>query len=868
MSENALPKKTNNQTGIHILVGVIISLYALLLALAPAVRLHEKDFSLNPSYLLPWLGWLAGAIILDKVINTRIRNPDPWVPPLVMLLTGWGILTIWRLSPALGAKQLVWFIVGVLAITAALYLPNLIVNLKKYKYVWLALGLLLIVLTFFIGVNPTGSGPSLWLNIFGIYILPSEPLKLLLIVYLAAFFSDQIKPRSSLFASILPTLLIIALSGLLLIWQRDLGTAALILALFAFMLVVTTHRRRFLWIFPLVLVLGGVAGYFLIDVVRARVDIWLHPWLETGGSSYQLVQAQIAIAAGKLIGVGPGMGSPQFVPVAVSDFIFSALAEETGLLGTTALLLVLLLLVFRGIKIALTTRTTFGRYLAFGIAAYFGLQSFLIIGGNLALIPLTGITLPFLSYGGSSLLTNMFCAMLLLVLGSETGRNPLPERTRQPYLFIGAVILILFLLLFVKNSYLSVFKQQELVERPENLRWAVYDRYSPRGDILTVANEILATTQGEPGEYTRSVTYPQLSHIIGYTNALYGQSGLERSVYPFLRGYGKTYGTYYWHEILYNQPPAGSDVRINIDLPLQKAADSFLGERTGAIVLINAKTGEIYALVSHPSFNANTLESDWQDLMASDDAPLLNRATQAEYPLGTLSNLFGLSAYWTDPENRYKLPEFSKAMDTQCYQAMKADGSGLDGLRFGCESTTTEMLYSISEQALLESADNLGLFSAPTIALEVAEAVPYPDANTSLEVWAQGFAQQTVTPLQMVLAAAAITNDGVLPAPKLVNSYQDESGNWMAFADQGTQTPAISADVAAHVREAFSAETQAIWFQNGHAVIDTEKILTWYIGGTMPEWTGIPLAIAIAIEGDAPGVSQEIGSQLLNLNTD
>ncbi|MFZ3069736.1 MAG: FtsW/RodA/SpoVE family cell cycle protein [Anaerolineaceae bacterium] len=867
MTDQAPSKKAPARPNLLWLVGFFITIYTFQLALAPGIRTHDATFQLEWTYALPWFGWLAGILILDFFVKSRLPARDPWLVPLVGALTGWGLLTIWRLSPSLGLKQLIWFLVSIVVVVVGLNIKDLIAILKRYKYFWLVLGLILVALTFIIGVNPSDSGPNLWLNLFGVYIQPSEPLKLLMIVYLAAFFADQIRPNVSVMSSILPTVLITGLVGLLLIGQRDLGTASLFVCLYVFMLAVTTRRRRFLWIFPLIVLAAGVAGYFLFDVVRARVDIWLNPWLETTGASYQLVQAQIAVAVGGLTGTGPGLGSPQLIPVAVSDFIFSAIGEETGLLGTSALILMILLLIFRGITIAQNTKTTFGRYLAFGISAYFAIQSFFIIGGNLGLVPLTGITLPFVSYGGSSLLTSMICVLILLKLSTETSKVPFSERSRRPYHFLSAVVLVLYILLLVKNSAISVFNQEDLVNRPENPRWAVYDRYSPRGNIMTQAGEELSITTGTSGTYDREVLYPQLSNVLGYTNALYGQTGLENSIYSFLRGYGKSYQTYWRHQVLYNQPPPGSDVKLNISLSLQKTADELLADQKGAIVLLNAKTGEVYALASHPNYDANTLEENWATLMASADAPLVNRTTQASYPIGTLANLFSLTTYWSDPAVRFQLPAMEHQMDLQCYRAIKAANADLNGLQYGCKSTTEGLLQSVSGQDLTELMRLMGLFSAPTIALEVAPPHPDPSLYGDLSAWLPRAQETTVSPLQMALVAATFTNDGVQPAPKLVNSYLNEKGEWIAFADSGDPIPVIETELARRVRDQFQSQTQSIWFQNGHATISENETLTWYIGGTTPAWTGTPLAIAIAIEGSNPELTQQIGSQLLSLTT-
>jgi len=374
----------------------------------------------------------------------------------------------------------------------------------------------------------------------------------------------------------------------------------------------------------------------------------------------------------------------------------------------------------------------------------------------------------------------------------------------------------------------------------------------------------LAITTGTPGQYERLVTYPPLSNVIGYTNGLYGQTGLERSLYPYLRGYGKPFSTYWQHELLYNQPPPGSDVRVNLNLNLQIAADELLGDQKGAIVLMNAQTGEIYALASHPSFNANTLAEEWESLMESPDAPLLNRTTQAAYPIGTLMNFFELSALWSEQSSMSAGPELPFRLDIECYRAMQAGASSLDTLQYGCESAASALRSSLTDLQLVEMARAFGLFSAPTLALEVAPAAEDPIAAGTMEAWFAAPEKTTVSPLQMALAAATLTNEGKQPAPKLANSYQDENGNWVAFAQSTSQQKVLDSTVALRVRERLSAEKQAIWYQIGHATMADGEPLTWYIGGTTPEWTGTPLAIAIAIEGSQPALALQIGSALLN----
>lgn len=207
---------------------------------------------------------------------------------------------------------------------------------------------------------------------------------------------------------------------LLVIAQRDLGAGALFFGVFIVMLYLASGRAWVLGVGAVLLVLGGVGAFWLFDVVRVRVEAWWNPWADPSGRSFQIVQALIALAAGGLVGSGPGLGAPTLVPVAHSDFIFAALAEEWGLLGVLAALGLLAALVLRGLHIALHARNPFNQLLAAGLATLTGLQALLIIGGVIKVIPLTGVTLPFLSYGGSSLVVQFVMIGLLLRLSDNS----------------------------------------------------------------------------------------------------------------------------------------------------------------------------------------------------------------------------------------------------------------------------------------------------------------------------------------------------------------------------------------------------------------------------------------------------------------
>ena len=358
------------QAGLMILAALFLLAYSIALTLAAAVRSRTWSANLQWDHWIGYVVWLIGFSILYDQVHRYIKKPDPLLVPIIATLNGWGILTIWRLNPDLGLKQTLWLFISLSIIIIALRIPKLLDFIGRYKYLWMVLGLLLTSLTFIIGVNPIGNGPKLWLQLSNFYFQPSEPLKLLLIIFLASYFAERSKFQGNFFRIILPTLVMGVLAFGILLSQRDIGTASIFVLVYLTMLLLATQRKRLFILIPLFLIIAGVLGYFFIDIVQLRIQTWLDPWSTSRTISYQIVQALIAITSGGISGTGPGLGSPGLIPVVESDFIFSAIAEEMGLLGTTALIMLLLVLMLRAIKLSANSRSSFHRYLSLGLASY------------------------------------------------------------------------------------------------------------------------------------------------------------------------------------------------------------------------------------------------------------------------------------------------------------------------------------------------------------------------------------------------------------------------------------------------------------------------------------------------------------------
>ncbi len=378
------------------------------------------------------------------------RRTDQILLPTVGMLGGISLLLMERLPQTLAGglgglarTQLVWLVIGLAIIAVLAIAVRSDIWLRGYKYTWAAAGVGLLLLTFLLGHDVNGARLSLTVGPFSGQ--PSELLKVILVVFLAGYLSENrplLVDESTRVGPfhlpplpyLAPMIAMWAIALGIVIVQRDLGAALLFFAVFLLLLYVSTARVGYVVAGLGAFVVGAGALYFVFGHVRTRIDIWLDPFADPSGAGYQVVQALHAFARGGLIGTGLGGGLPTIagrppIPALHTDFPFAALGEELGLVGILAILGLYLVLVQRGLRIASAAQDEFRAILAAGLSLVIGVQAFIIAGGNLKMIPLTGITLPFISYGGSSLLANAVIVGLLIAL-SERTRDPLPPPRR------------------------------------------------------------------------------------------------------------------------------------------------------------------------------------------------------------------------------------------------------------------------------------------------------------------------------------------------------------------------------------------------------------------------------------------------------
>jgi cell division protein FtsW (lipid II flippase) len=336
------------------------------------------------------------------------------------MLSSIGIIMLYRLDRDLGFKQIIWFATGIVLFFISCLLFRRLRIWARLVYLYPLASLLLFAVTLFFGTNIKGA--KNWIIIGSFSIQPSEVIKILFVFFVAGYlklyesnFNEAEVFRVGRLA-VRPVHVLIVVSFMhlgFMVVQQEWGTALMVFMVYFMLFYVFVNDRLYLVINAVLAVAGGLAGVLFVNHIRIRVDTWLDPWKDIAGTGYQITQSLFAIGAGGFFGTGLGLGRPDFIPEVETDFIFSAVCEEMGIFGGAAAVLLYFILTYRGFKIALSLKDQFTKILAFGITLVFGFQTFIIVGGVIKLIPLSGITLPFISYGGSSLVVSFIALGIL-----------------------------------------------------------------------------------------------------------------------------------------------------------------------------------------------------------------------------------------------------------------------------------------------------------------------------------------------------------------------------------------------------------------------------------------------------------------------
>ncbi len=421
-----------------------------------------------------------------------------------------------------------------------------------------------------------------------------------------------------------------------------------------------------------------------------------------------------------------------------------------------------------------------------------------------------------------------------------------------------------FLLVAAAAGYWVVFQPDTLLRRPDNPRRLLSERRIPRGSIYDRQGALLAESAGAPGALTRHYPYPDLAPVLGYVSPFYGTAGVEAAADEVLHGEaGQDALTLYWQTGILNAPPPGRGVSLTIDLQLQTAADQALGSRVGAVVLLDAASGEILALASHPTYNPNTLDTDWETLVNDPRAPLLNRATLNLYqpggalqPMVLAAALRAGQAALTDTVPAGGAAVTVNALPLACLYPLTAKTITLaQAFQAGCPAPFMELGKRLEAHTLDQLFADFRLFEAPQIGIPTtAAARPTPPGEAGLT--AIGQSRLTITPLHLALVTAALARRGQMPVPHLLAAEQDAAGAWQPVASNDHPIAAIAPEFADQVRALMPQGFPAVALTNAQG-----QKLAWFAG--FAPFAEPRYAVAVLLEeGDVTAATQ-IGQSLL-----
>ena len=696
------------------------------------------------------------------------------------MLLGIGLMMVTRLSFGRGMRQIFFTLI---AFVFALALPWLYPRMKRISLLPYGIGVLNILLLSLVLVQGAKiHGSKLNFSLMGFTFQPSELAKLLFIFFLAGVYLR--KPK---LAEFLLIGMICALHVLILVFSRDLGGALIFFVVYSLMTLFYLRR-------PSVLIPLGAGGclaaflaWRLFTHVQVRVRAFLDPWSVIDNEGFQLSQSLFAICSGGVFGLGLLQGNPRDIPYVDTDFVFSAIAEELGLLFGILLLLICLHVFLVSLRIAFHSADMFGRYFAFGLGVCYLFQVLLTVGGGVRFIPLTGVTLPLISYGGSSLITTVLMFGFLYTV-SAGKVQPLTDVVRVR--IIRAMAVLSGLVITVLSVYTAAYcyqNYQPLLNNNYNGRQRILIRQNTRGRILSGGGEVLAqTVRDAEGNESREYPYGALfAHVVGYNTR--GRMGLENDYNYYLITSDISIGKKIALEEAGEKLPA-DDIYTTLDVKLQEVASRAMGVYQGAAIVSDPKTGAILAMVSKPDFNPGEIPAIWNDLISNkEDSRLVNRASSGLYPPGSTFKILTALEYYRENPDSFRDYRYN------CSGRFTAEGSTIScfhGTSHGkvdfftsfaksCNSSFANIGHSLDRESFrktleqcLFNKDLPGSVSAKSSTVVVDEGISEDEMlQTSI-----GQGKTQITPLHLNLITQAIANGGSFHAPCLVSRVENAEG--------------------------------------------------------------------------------------------
>ena len=818
----------------------------------------------------------------------------------MLMATGFVMLT--RLSYARCVRQVVFVIVAGLLSLAVPWLIKKIKAFRNLSFVYFIAGIALLVGVF---ISDEIFGAKLSITIGSVSIQPTELVKIIYVMFVAAMFN-----ASNTFKRVLVTTFAAALHVIILVLSKDLGAALIFFVVYVFMLYYATRKWYYI---PAGICAGAAASviaYRLFAHIRVRVLIWLDPWVDVNDRGYQIVQSLFSIGTGSWFGTGLNQGSPNLIPVPEKDFIFSALAEEFGIVFCIGLILLCFINLLIILKIASMCKNEFYRLCAMGIGITYAFQVFLTIGGGIKLIPLTGVTLPFVSYGGSSMVSSIIMFAIVngiyimrdggtVRAGKAKGKKSDKEKKKNDDVAAKAlndietkVVTVVFAMLFASLIgyllYFNIKEAPQILNSSYNTRINAQAEKVTRGSIMADNGSILAYTEfDDDGNETRVYPYGKVfSHVVGMSTR--GKSGIEGMCNSYLMRndsiVDKAYSEFAGKKLM------GSNVVTTLDVQLQKAAYLAMENNKGAIVVMQPSTGRILAMVSKPDYNPNDALELWDEWISyeSNDSVLFNRATQGLYPPGSTFKMLTAIQYIRENENyadySYNCAGSTEVMGSviHCYDSIAHGNENLSSaFANSCNSAFSNIGLDIDGDEFNKLCNDFLFNRDLPVSISHSQSSFTMKGNSSVGEKMQtaiGQGKTQITPLHNAVITSAIANDGVLMKPYLVQRILSSDNKVLQSYEPEEYvapiTPEEAAALKGYMREvcvrgtgrSFRNTPYEVSGKTGTAQFDdvSEDSHSWFVGfapSDSPE-----IVVSVVLEGGYSGYdsAQEVAKKVFD----
>lgn len=824
----------------------------------------------------------------------------------IALLLSVSFVILTRISLTRSIRQ---FTIVALSLVIALIIPafmKYIRVLKSCEYIFAAAGILILGAVLVSGSITNGS--KLSFSIMGMSFQPSEFVKIIYVLFIAAILS-----RAERFIHIALSAALAAVHVLFLAASKDLGSALIYFITYIILLYVATRKIRYL-----ILGLAGGAGaayvsYFMFSHVRVRVAAWLDPWNDINATGYQIAQSLFGIGTGGWFGLGIDAGTPGSIPYVEQDFIFSAICEEFGVLFGICLIAVCVNLFLEIVHIAHSCYDSFMKYSSYGLGIIYIVQLFLTIGGNSKFIPLTGVTLPLISYGGSSVLASLIMFSVIQGFyinndlyyengGSEddyyneeyvydTDDSYYDDRegadyadddyydAAEPYIprihmnIVAGVFAGLFVAISGYLVHYVYFESPQVINNSYNAkRQDIVAAKTVRGDILSADGQVLATTLKNTDE--RYYPFGEVfSHAVGY--ASHGRMGVEQIANMFLVSSNISLGSKLQNDLA-DEKHMGNTVVTTFDTRLQKIVYNAMGLYSGAVIVTDPTSGRILAMVSKPDFDPNAISDIWETILAdTTSSVLLNRTTQGLYPPGSTFKILTALEYIrenTESYNNYHFQctgKFTNGANTiNCFHGTNHGSVDFTkSFAKSCNSSFANIGLTLNRDRFIQTLDSLYFdrelpVDFPVNISRISDEISDNDSAMIQTVIGQGTTQ--MTPIQIAMITAMIANDGEMMAPYMIDHIETAEGDVIKRYTPTSLGQLITEQETAALQEVMAAVIQegtgTRLISDGYSAAgktgsaeynSASDSHAWFTGYTYD--TEMPLQITVILEGAGSG---------------